>query len=579
MNRTNNCGELTKSNLGQTVKLSGWVNKIREKGFIIWVDLRDRYGITQLVFDKERSNDDIFTTASKLGREFVIEVEGSVIERKSINENIDTGEIEILVTSINILNKSLTPPFTIENESDGGEELRMKYRYLDIRREPIKENLIFRHSLSLEVRNYLSENNFIDVETPCLIKSTPEGARDFIVPSRLNPNHYYALPQSPQIFKQLLMIGGIDKYYQIVKCFRDEDLRADRQPEFTQIDCEMSFVNQEDVFQQFEGLMKRIFSKFLGSDNVTFNRMTYESAIEKYGTDKPDLRYELLIHNISDEVKGKNFQIFDNNEISVCLKVEGKSDLSRKEIDKITDWVKRPQIGASGLLWIKHTNDASFKSSFDKFFSDSDLRVISEKISSKPGDIIFIMSGEYKKTLEQLGSLRIELASMFSLIDKEKICPLWVTDFPLFEWDEEEKRFFSMHHPFTSPKPEFIDILDKDPGKVLANAYDLVLNGNEIGGGSIRIHDFNTQMKVFELLGMSKEEYTSQFGFLIEALKYGAPPHGGIAFGLDRLSAVLKGKDVIRDFIAFPKNNSGKDLMIDAPSKLTKDQLKDLSQK
>ncbi len=579
MNRTNNCGELTKSNLGQTVKLSGWVNKIREKGFIIWVDLRDRYGITQLVFDKERSNDDIFTTASKLGREFVIEVEGSVIERKSINENIDTGEIEILVTSINILNKSLTPPFTIENESDGGEELRMKYRYLDIRREPIKENLIFRHSLSLEVRNYLSENNFIDVETPCLIKSTPEGARDFIVPSRLNPNHYYALPQSPQIFKQLLMIGGIDKYYQIVKCFRDEDLRADRQPEFTQIDCEMSFVNQEDVFQQFEGLMKRIFSKFLSSENVTFNRMTYESAIEKYGTDKPDLRYELLIHNISDVVKGKNFQIFDNNEISVCLKVEGKSDLSRKEIDKITDWVKRPQIGASGLLWIKHTNDASFKSSFDKFFSDSDLRVISEKISSKPGDIIFIMSGEYKKTLEQLGSLRVELASMFSLIDKEKICPLWVTDFPLFEWDEEEKRFFSMHHPFTSPKPEFIDILDKDPGKVLANAYDLVLNGNEIGGGSIRIHDFDTQMKVFELLGMSKEEYTSQFGFLIEALKYGAPPHGGIAFGLDRLSAVLKGKDVIRDFIAFPKNNSGKDLMIDAPSKLTKDQLKDLSQK
>ena len=579
MNRTNNCGELTKSNLGQTVKLSGWVNKIREKGFIIWVDLRDRYGITQLVFDKERSNNEIFSNASQLGREFVIEVEGSVIERKSINENIDTGEIEILVTSINILNKSLTPPFTIENESDGGEELRMKYRYLDIRREPIKENLIFRHSLSLEVRNYLSENNFIDVETPCLIKSTPEGARDFIVPSRLNPDHYYALPQSPQIFKQLLMIGGIDKYYQIVKCFRDEDLRADRQPEFTQIDCEMSFVNQEDVFQQFEGLMKRIFSKFLGSDNVTFNRMTYESAIEKYGTDKPDLRYELLIHNISDEVKGKNFQIFDNNEISVCLKVEGKSDLSRKEIDKITDWVKRPQIGASGLLWIKHTNDASFKSSFDKFFSDSDLRVISEKISSKPGDIIFIMSGEYKKTLEQLGSLRVELASMFSLIDKEKICPLWVTDFPLFEWDEEEKRFFSMHHPFTSPKPEFIDILDKDPGKVLANAYDLVLNGNEIGGGSIRIHDFDTQMKVFELLGMSKEEYTSQFGFLIEALKYGAPPHGGIAFGLDRLSAVLKGKDVIRDFIAFPKNNSGKDLMIDAPSKLTKDQLKDLSQK
>ena len=579
MNRTNNCGELTKSNLGEKVKLSGWVNKIREKGFIIWVDLRDRYGITQLVFDKERSNDEIFTTASQLGREFVIEVEGSVIERKSINENIDTGEIEILVTSINILNKSLTPPFTIENESDGGEELRMKYRYLDIRREPIKENLIFRHSLSLEVRNYLSENNFIDVETPCLIKSTPEGARDFIVPSRLNPNHYYALPQSPQIFKQLLMIGGIDKYYQIVKCFRDEDLRADRQPEFTQIDCEMSFVNQEDVFEQFEGLMRRIFSKFLGSENITFDKITYESAIEKYGTDKPDLRYELFINNISDEVKGKNFQIFDNNEISACIRVDGKSDLTRKEIDEITDWVKRPQIGASGLLWIKHKNDSSFKSSFDKFFSESDLKVISEKISSKPGDIIFIMSGEYKKTLEKLGSLRVELATRFNLIDQEKICPLWVTDFPLFEWDEEEKRFFSMHHPFTSPKPEFLDILDKEPEKVIANAYDLVLNGNEIGGGSIRIHDFDTQMKVFELLGMSKEEYTSQFGFLIEALKYGAPPHGGIAFGLDRLAAVLKGKDVIRDFIAFPKNNSGKDLMIDAPSKLTKDQLKDLSQK
>jgi len=579
MNRTNNCGELTKSNLGQKVKLSGWVNKIREKGFIIWVDLRDRYGITQLVFDKDRSNDKIFTTASQLGREFVIEVEGSVIERKSINENINTGEIEILVTSLIILNKSLTPPFTIENESDGGEELRMKYRYLDIRREPIKENLIFRHSLSLEVRNYLSENNFIDVETPYLIKSTPEGARDFIVPSRLNPDHYYALPQSPQIFKQLLMIGGIDKYYQIVKCFRDEDLRADRQPEFTQIDCEMSFVNQEDVLQQFEGLMKRIFSKFLGSNNVTFDRMTYESALEKYGTDKPDLRYELLINNISDEVKGKNFQIFDNNELSVCINVKGKSDLTRKEIDEITDWVKRPQIGASGLLWIKHNNDSSLKSSFDKFFSESDLGVISEKISSKPGDIIFILSGEYKKTLEQLGSLRIELASRFNLIDHEKICPLWVTDFPLFEWDEEENRFFSMHHPFTSPKPEFLDILDKEPEKVLANAYDLVLNGNEIGGGSIRIHDFDTQMKVFELLGMSKEEYTSQFGFLIEALKYGAPPHGGIAFGLDRLAAVLKGKDVIRDFIAFPKNNSGKDLMIDAPSKLTKEQLKDLSQK
>ena len=577
MNRTNNCGELSKANLSQTVKLSGWVNKIREKGFIIWIDLRDRYGITQLVFDKDRSSEEIFSNASKLGREFVIEIEGTVIERKSVNERIKTGEIEILVSSLTILNKSLTPPFTIENESDGGEELRMKYRYLDIRREPVKENLIFRHKLSLEVRNYLSENSFIDIETPYLIKSTPEGARDFIVPSRLNPDHYYALPQSPQIFKQLLMVGGIDKYYQIVKCFRDEDLRADRQPEFTQIDCEMSFINQEDIFQQFEGLMSRLFSKFLNKTDISFERMTYKFAVENYGIDKPDLRYGLKIKEVSNEVKGKGFQIFDNNDFTSCILVEDKSEITRKEIDNITDWVKRPQIGATGLLWIKHNTDSSIKSSFDKFFSEEDLKHILDTVSSKPGDIIFIMSGDKKKTLEQMGSLRVELAKRFDLIDHNKMCPLWVTDFPLFEWDEEEKRFFSMHHPFTSPKPEFIDLLESNPGEVIANAYDLVLNGNEIGGGSIRIHDFDTQMKVFELLGMDKEEYTSQFGFLMEALKYGAPPHGGIAFGLDRLAAVLKGKDVIRDFIAFPKNNSGKDLMIDAPSKLTKEQLRDLS--
>ena len=577
MNRTNNCGELSKANLSQTVRLSGWVNKIREKGFIIWIDLRDRYGITQLVFDKDRSSEEIFSNASKLGREFVIEVEGTVIERKSVNERIKTGEIEILVSSLTILNKSLTPPFTIENESDGGEELRMKYRYLDIRREPVKENLIFRHELSLEVRNYLSENSFIDIETPYLIKSTPEGARDFIVPSRLNPDHYYALPQSPQIFKQLLMVGGIDKYYQIVKCFRDEDLRADRQPEFTQIDCEMSFVNQEDIFQQFEGLMSRLFSKFLNKTDISFERMTYKFAVENYGIDKPDLRYGLKIKEVSNEVKGKGFQIFDNNDFTSCILVEDKSEITRKEIDNITDWVKRPQIGATGLLWIKHNTDSSIKSSFDKFFSEEDLKHVLDTVSSKPGDIIFIMSGDKKNTLEQMGSLRVELAKRFDLIDHNKMCPLWVTDFPLFEWDEEEKRFFSMHHPFTSPKPEFIDLLESNPGEVIANAYDLVLNGNEIGGGSIRIHDFDTQMKVFELLGMDKEEYTSQFGFLIEALKYGAPPHGGIAFGLDRLAAVLKGKDVIRDFIAFPKNNSGKDLMIDAPSKLTKEQLRDLS--
>ena len=577
MNRTNNCGELSKANLSENVKLSGWVNKIREKGFIIWIDLRDRYGITQLVFDKERSSEKLFSAASELGREFVIEIEGNVIERKSINEKIKTGQIEVLVSSLSVLNKSLTPPFTIENESDGGEELRMKYRYLDIRRDPVKENLIFRHRLSLEVRNYLSDNSFIDIETPYLIKSTPEGARDFIVPSRLNPDHYYALPQSPQIFKQLLMVGGIDKYYQIVKCFRDEDLRSDRQPEFTQIDCEMSFVNQDDIFDQFEGLISNLFSKFLSKNDISFEKMTYKFAIENYGTDKPDLRYDLIINEISLEVKGKGFQVFDNNDFTSCIKVEGKSEITRKEIDNITDWVKRPQIGATGLLWIKHNNDSSIKSSFDKFFSQADLKSILDKISSKPGDVIFIMSGNRKNTLEQMGSLRIELANKFDLIDNNKICPLWVTDFPLFEWDEDEKRFFSMHHPFTSPKPEFLDLLESDPEKVIANAYDLVLNGNEIGGGSIRIHDFDTQMKVFELLGMDKEEYTNQFGFLIEALQYGAPPHGGIAFGLDRLAAVLKGKDVIRDFIAFPKNNSGKDLMIDAPSKLTKEQLKDLS--
>jgi len=577
MNRTNNCGELSKSNINQNVKLSGWVNKVREKGFIIWIDIRDRYGITQLVFDKERSSEEIFNSAAKLGREFVIEIEGTVLERKNINEKISTGEIEILVSSLKVLNKSLVPPFTLENESDGGEELRMKYRYLDIRREPVKENLIFRHELSLEVRNYLSENGFIDIETPYLIKSTPEGARDFIVPSRLNPEHYYALPQSPQIFKQLLMIGGLDKYYQIVKCFRDEDLRADRQPEFTQIDCEMSFVNQEDIFNQFEGLMSRLFSKFLNQDNVKFERMTYRDAIENYGIDKPDLRYDMKISDITTEVKGKGFQVLDNNDFSCCIKVENKSELTRKEIDSLTEWIKRPQIGATGLLWIKHNIDSSVKSSFDKFFTDEDLKLILEKISSKPGDIIFILSGNKKESLTKIGLLRIELAKRFQLIDYDKICPIWVTDFPLFEWDEDEKRFFSMHHPFTSAKPEHVKLLDTDPKKVIANAYDLVLNGNEIGGGSIRIHDFDTQMKIFELLGMSKEEYTSQFGFLINALKYGAPPHGGIAFGLDRLAAVLKGKDVIRDFIAFPKNNSGKDLMIDAPSRLTKEQLKDLS--
>src|SRR6056300_652270 len=508
--RTNNCGELRPSDIGKSVVLSGWVSKVRLMGSMAFVDIRDRYGITQLAFNEEE-NPDALKHAESLGREFVIKASGLVRERSSKNKQIATGDIEVLVEGLEILNESKTPPFTIENETDGGDEIRMQYRYLDIRRNPVKENLILRHNLAQEIRNYLSNASFLEVETPVLIKSTPEGARDFVVPSRLNPGQWYALPQSPQTFKQLLMVGGIDKYFQIVKCFRDEDLRADRQPEFTQIDCEMSFVNQEDIFQQFEGLMSRLFSKFLNKTDISFERMTYKFAVENYGIDKPDLRYGLKIKEVSNEVKGKGFQIFDNNDFTSCILIEGKSEITRKEIDNITDWVKRPQIGATGLLWIKHNTDSSIKSSFDKFFSEEDLKHVLDKVSSKPGDIIFIMSGDKKNTLEQMGSLRVELAKRFDLIDHNKMCPLWVTDFPLFAWDEEEKRFFSMHHPFTSLKPDFIDLLESNPEKVIANAYDLVLNGNEIGGGSIRIHDFDTQMKVFELLGMDKEEYTSQF--------------------------------------------------------------------
>ena len=575
MYRTNNCGELNSSFVDQEVKLSGWVNKIRTKGFIIWIDLRDRYGVTQLVFDKERTDESVFEAANNLGREFVIEIDGTVIKRKDVNQNISTGEIEVLVSNLKILNTSITPPFTIENETDGGDELRMKFRYLDLRREPIKENLIFRNKLSLEVRNYLSDNGFLDIETPYLIKSTPEGARDFVVPSRMHPDQYYALPQSPQIFKQLIMIGGLDKYYQIVKCFRDEDLRADRQPEFTQIDCEMSFVNESDVLEQFEGLILHLLKKF-GKTVKAFPKLTYKDAIENYGTDKPDLRFDMKINEITDNVMGKDFNIFDKAEYIGCLVLNDKAELSRKEIDELTEWVKRPQVGANGILWIKNNADGSIKSSFDKFFTSDDLTSLTKDIGSKSGDLILIMAGTKKETLEHLGTLRVEIGKRYDFINFDLFCPAWVTDFPLFEYDEEEKKFKSMHHPFTSPNKESLGHLDSDPEKVIANAYDLVLNGNEIGGGSIRIHDYNTQMKIFEILGMSKKEYESQFGFLIEALKYGAPPHGGIAFGLDRLAAVLNNKDVIRDFIAFPKNNSGKDLMIDAPAKLTKEQIKDM---
>ena len=575
MYRTNNCGELNSSFVDQEVKLSGWVNKIRTKGFIIWIDLRDRYGVTQLVFDKERTDESVFEAANNLGREFVIEIDGTVIKRKDVNQNISTGEIEVLVSNLKTLNTSITPPFTIENETDGGDELRMKFRYLDLRREPIKENLIFRNKLSLEVRNYLCDNGFLDIETPYLIKSTPEGARDFVVPSRMHPDQYYALPQSPQIFKQLIMIGGLDKYYQIVKCFRDEDLRADRQPEFTQIDCEMSFVNESDVLEQFEGLILHLLKKF-GKTVKAFPKLTYKDAIENYGTDKPDLRFDMKINEITDNVMGKDFNIFDKAEYIGCLVLKDKAELSRKEIDELTEWVKRPQVGANGILWIKNNADGSIKSSFDKFFTSDDLTSLTKDIGSKSGDLILIMAGTKKETLEHLGTLRVEIGKRYDFINFDLFCPAWVTDFPLFEYDEEEKKFKSMHHPFTSPNKESLGHLDSDPEKVIANAYDLVLNGNEIGGGSIRIHDYNTQMKIFEILGMSKREYESQFGFLIEALKYGAPPHGGIAFGLDRLAAVLNNKDVIRDFIAFPKNNSGKDLMIDAPAKLTKEQIKDM---
>ena len=579
MYRTHNCGELRKSDIGKQVTLSGWVQKMRDKGFMIWVDMRDRYGISQLIFDEQRSSKDLLNQAKSLGREFVIQIHGKVIERASKNQNIPTGDIEILVKELTILNSSATPPFTIEDNTDGGEELRMKYRYLDIRREPIKKNLILRHEITQQVRKYLSDNSFIEVETPCLIKSTPEGARDFVVPSRMHPEHYYALPQSPQIFKQLIMIGGLDKYYQIVKCFRDEDLRADRQPEFTQIDCEMSFVNESDVLEQFEGLILHLLKKFGKPIKSSFPKFTYKDAVENYGTDKPDLRFDIQINEITENVKGKNFNIFDNAEYIGCLVLPEKSELSRKEIDNLTDWVKRPQIGANGILWIKNSGDNSIKSSFDKIFTSDDLESLIKDLESKSGDLILIMAGTKKETLEHLGTLRLEIGKRYDYINYDLFCPAWITDFPLFEYDEEEKKFKSMHHPFTSPNEESLEFLNSNPENVIANAYDLVLNGNEIGGGSIRIHDYNIQIKIFEILGMSKKEYESQFGFLIEALKYGAPPHGGIAFGLDRLAAVLNNKDVIRDFIAFPKNNSGKDLMIDAPAKLTKEQLKDMKKK
>ena len=577
MLRTNNCGELNLAHVGNKVTLSGWVQKTRNKGFMIWVDLRDRYGITQIIFDEERTDKKTLKMAQNLGREFVIQVEGTVIERESKNPNMTTGAIEILAESFKILNESKTPPFTIENETDGGEELRMQYRYLDIRRNPVRENLIFRSKVSLAIRNYLSSYNFIDVETPYLIKSTPEGARDFVVPSRMNAGEFYALPQSPQTFKQLLMVGGMDQYFQIVKCFRDEDLRADRQPEFTQIDCEMTFVEQEDILARFEGLLIHLLKEIKGVEVSSFPRMTYAEAMQKYGNDKPDIRFGMEFAELNELAKGKGFPVFDQQELIVGIAVPGAATHTRKQIDALIDWVKRPQIGANGLIWVKCNEDGSFKSSVDKFYSQEDLQAWATSTQASAGDLILVMGGEVNKTRTQLSALRMELAEQLGLRDPEVFAPLWVVDFPLLEWDEESKRFHAMHHPFTAPKPEQMELLATDPGAVNANAYDLVLNGNEIGGGSIRIHDAAVQETMFDLLGFTKEEAQAQFGFLMEAFQYGAPPHGGIALGLDRLVAILGGQETIRDFIAFPKNNSGRDLMINAPASIATTQLDELN--
>ena len=579
MYRTHNCGELRSKDINTEVILSGWVHKTRNKGFMIWVDLRDRYGVTQLIFDEKRSSKDLFEKAKSLGREYVIQIKGSVISRASQNPNIQTGQIEILVTDLTVLNESLTPPFTIEDETDGGEELRMKFRYIDIRRNHIKNKLIFRHKVSSEIRTYLTKLDFIDVETPYLIKSTPEGARDFIVPSRMNHGEFYALPQSPQTFKQLLMVGGIDKYFQIVKCFRDEDLRADRQPEFTQIDCEMSFVNQEEILNTFEGLIKHLLKEIKNFSIDKFPRMTYEQAMSKYGCDKPDIRFGMELSNLNDISKHKDFNVFNSSELVLGIAVPNGNDLTRKQIDGYTNWVKRPQIGAKGLIYVRCNEDGTFKSSVDKFFDQNDLNKWAEKTNANKNDLIMILSGEKSEVRAQMSALRLEIAENLGLRNPNEFVPLWITDFPLLEYDDESKQFHAMHHPFTSPKPDQLDLLESSPDKVKANAYDLVLNGNEIGGGSIRIHDKKVQEKMFSLLGFSEKEAKDQFGFLMNAFEYGAPPHGGIALGFDRLVAILDGHESIKEYIAFPKNNSGKDVMINAPSKIDSAQLEELSLK
>ncbi|MBA6151705.1 aspartate--tRNA ligase [Gelidibacter maritimus] len=579
MYRSHNCGELRASHIDKEVTLSGWVQKVRDKGFMLWVDLRDRYGITQLVFDDERSSKTLMDQAQSLGREYVIQVKGKVIERASKNTNIPTGDIEILVSELTVLNTAILPPFTIEDHTDGGEELRMKYRYLDIRRNPVKNSLIFRAKVTQEVRNYLSSEGFVEVETPYLIKSTPEGARDFVVPSRMNEGQFYALPQSPQTFKQLLMVGGMDKYFQIVKCFRDEDLRADRQPEFTQIDCEMAFVEQEDILNAFEGLTRHLLKEVNGVEIDKFPRMTYDEAMQKYGNDKPDIRFGMEFGELNEVTQHKDFGVFNSAELVIGIAVPGGNTYTRKEIDQLIKWVKRPQIGASGMIYARYNDDGTFKSSVDKFYDQEDLAKWAELTDAKPGDLICVLSGDIHKVRPQLSALRMELATRLGLRDPKVFAPLWVVDFPLLEWDEDTQRYHAMHHPFTAPKPGQLELLDTDPGAVKANAYDLVLNGNEIGGGSIRIHDKKTQALMFDYLGFTPEEANAQFGFLMVAFQYGAPPHGGLAFGLDRLVAILGGQETIRDFIAFPKNNSGRDVMIDAPAPIDDKQLEELSLK
>tara|TARA_B100001059_G_scaffold54025_2_gene48493 strand:+ start:8242 stop:9984 length:1743 start_codon:yes stop_codon:yes gene_type:complete len=576
MLRTHDCGNLRHSNIGEEVTLSGWVQKTRDLGGMTFVDLRDRYGITQLAFNMD-TNSDLCQKARKLGREYVIQVVGKVIERSSKNKNIPTGEIEIEVSALNLLNSSKTPPFTIEDETDGGDDLRMQYRYLDIRRNPVRDNLVLRHRLSTETRKYLDAQDFIEVETPYLIKSTPEGARDFIVPSRMNEGQFYALPQSPQTFKQLLMVGGIDKYYQIVKCFRDEDLRADRQPEFTQIDCEMSFIEQEDILNTFEGLTRHLLKEIKGVELEEFPRMTYDDAMRMYGSDKPDIRFGMTFNEMNAITQQNNFVVFDSAELVLGICAKGCADWTRKQLDAMTDYVKRPQIGAKGLIYCKYNADGSFKSSVDKFFSQEYLAKWAEKMNAEPGDLMFLLSGETDKVRKQMNELRLEVAEKLGLRNPDVFAPLWVVDFPLLEWDEDTERYHAMHHPFTSPKPRDIDKLESDPAAVRANAYDLVMNGTELGGGSIRIHDKELQRLMFQHLGFTEEEAKDQFGFLMNAFEYGAPPHGGIAFGFDRLCSLFGGQESIRDFIAFPKNNSGRDVMIDAPSIIDNAQLDELN--